>query len=478
MVKGQETLYTELPRREVKWRSVPFSEVVAAGSRLEAAIYNAQSKRAVDAVKNCKYGFVPLRELVSKAYYTGRFKRTYTKSPHGIPFFLPSQMTDIYPKAEKYISRLTKCDIDELRLKRGDVLLTRSGTIGGLALVSKTLENNVFSDDVIRVTIQNNFSGYVYAFLRSSIGNTLLQKDKYGEVIQHIEPEHLSGIPVPNPPNNIKEKINGLIVRSFELRDESNDLIDKANATLIKELELPPIDGFHTERLDSDADVNAYSVKLSELDARIDGSYHLPIAKTITKHLRAHASEVTAVGDKRVSKDIILPGRFKRVYVEEGRGRVFIGGKQIHELDPYGKKYLSLVHHGERIKKQLELSENMTLITCSGTVGKVMLVPRHWNHWTASQHIIRIVPANYDIAGYIMIFLASEYGKQLTVRFTYGSVVDEIDDCHVSQIPFPFLKNAAAQAEINRLALHANELRYQAYLSEREAMSVLENEVL
>jgi type I restriction enzyme S subunit len=173
-----------------------------------------------------------------------------------------------------------------------------------------------------------------------------------------------------------------------------------------------------------------------------------------------------------------LPGRFQRVYVEEGQGRVFIGGKQIYELDPYGKKYLSLTHHGDRIKKQLELAENMTLITCSGTIGKATLVPRHWSNWAASQHIIRVVPANADMAGYLAVFLASNWGRQLITRFTYGSVVDEVDNHHVSKIPFPLLKNAAAQAEINRLALKASELRYQAYELERDAMDALENDVL
>jgi len=57
-------------------------------------------------------------------------------------------------------------------------------------------------------------------------------------------------------------------------------------------------------------------------------------------------------------------------------------------------------------------------------------------------------------------------------------VVDEVDDNHISQVPFPLLKNAAVQTEINRLALQANEMRYQAYQLEQEAMSVLENEVL
>jgi type I restriction enzyme S subunit len=318
-----------------------------------------------------------------------------------MPFHLPSQMTDICPKAEKHISRLTRCDINKLRLRYGDILLSRSGTIGAVALVSKTLDNTVFSDDVIRFTAKDNLSGYIYAYLRSPTGNTLLLTNNYGSAIQHIEPEHIDNILVPNPPDAIKERIGNLIMRSFEMRDKSNELLEKATALLVKELELPPLGGIHTDRLDDSSGVNAFSVKLSELAGRFDASHHLPIVKAITNHLSTHAAEVTVVGDKRVSKDIILPGRFKRVYVEKGHGRVFIGSKQINELDPYSKKYLSLTHHGDRMEKQLGLSENMTLITCSGTIGRVALVGRHWSNWTASQHIIRIVPADNDIAGYI-----------------------------------------------------------------------------
>jgi hypothetical protein len=66
----------------------------------------------------------------------------------------------------------------------------------------------------------------------------------------------------------------------------------------------------------------------------------------------------------------------------------------------------------------------------------------------------------------------------LITRFTCWSVVDEIDYWHVSQILFPLLKNAEIQAEINRFALKANELRYQAHQLEQEAMNVMNYEVI
>ena len=166
------------------------------------------------------------------------------------------------------------------------------------------------------------------------------------------------------------------------------------------------------------------------------------------------------------------------MYVDDGYGRVFIGGKQLWELDPENKKYLSLVHHGDRIAKQLELHENMTLITCSGTIGKVALVGKQWENWTANQHIIRIVPANEELAGYINIFLASDYGFQLITHHTYGSVVDEIDDNHVREIPIPLLKNQDVQQQINILALEANAKRYEAYQLEQEALRIMDEEVI
>ena len=471
---------TELPHEEIKWCTVTLNDVIKAGKRLEASVFEIEGKHARESVENCKYPKSMLCGMdgIASAYTGARFKRIWLKHSEN-PIFQPSTIMDIKPEPDGYISSVTNTDINKLRVKEGQILITCSGTIGKISLVSKTLDNHIFSHDLIRMDVKNPADiGFVYAFLRSRTGNVLLQSNSYGAVITHIEPEHLSSVPIPNPPELLKAKINDLIMKSFDLRDESNELIDRATKMLVDELQLPDINEFKTQKFDKANEVDNYAVKLSELTGRLDGSFHVPIVKAIVDHLEKYADEVTTVGDDSVSKDVILPGRFKRVYVEEGQGRVFFGGKQIFELDPSNKKYLSLVHHADRIKDQLELHENMTLITCSGTIGKVALVPKHWENWTANQHIIRVVPANKKIAGYLSVFLSSVYGYNLITRYTYGSVVDEIDDRHVAQIPFPLLRNKAAQEEINSLALKANELRYEAYLAEQKALQIMDDEVI
>lgn len=437
----------------VKWCSISLSDVIGRGKRLEASVFDVEAKQARQLVEKGKYPVVMLcgNAGLATSYTGARFKRIWVEHSD-YPIYQPSSILDIKPTPDGYISSKTKVDIDGLRVSKGQILMTCSGTIGKVAYVSDTLDSLIFSHDLLRITCKNYYdAGYIYTYFKTKVGQKILTTNMYGAVISHIEAEHLDMIPVPNADDTIKKEIHGLISRSYELRDESNKLLDKADQLMRSSLHLPPI-----SEMKCGNSMNTFSVKLSNFAGRADASYHLPIIQQIISCLKTHAMEVTQIGDPRISKQIILPGRFKRVYVEDEYGKIFIGGKQLLELDPSNKKYLSLSHHGERISKQLELHENMTLITCSGTIGKVALVGRHWENWTANQHIIRVVPAHESIAGYLNVFLSSDYGYQLITRFTYGSVVDEIDDNHVSQIPIPLLKDQKRQLEINTRTVHGN----------------------
>lgn len=466
----------EIQESPVKWCSIALSDVLMKGNRLEASVFDVEAMQAYKLVSTGKYPTVNLIAadgFIEKAHYGGRLKRNYVEKSHenSVGFIGSSEMLDVNPKPVKYMVDTDK--VKDLHVKKNTVLISRSGAIGNMSFVNSTLSKFLVSEHAMRLECRYA-PGYVYAFLKTKIGQAMIHSNIYGAVISQVEPEHLATIPIPKAPDRLINKIDALIKKSYALRDESNNLIERATQMMIAELSLPPI-----EQLGACCPlVNTFSVKLSNLAGRADASYHMPLVNAIIEHLKKYAEEVTVVGDPRISKEVILPGRFKRVYVEEGYGRVFIGGKQIWELDPCNKKYLSIAQHGDRITKQLELHENMTLITCSGTIGKVSLVGKHWENWTANQHIIRIVPSSDDIAGYMNVFLASDYGYPLITRFTYGSVVDEIDDNHVRQIAIPLLKDKSIQKQINDLALEANEKRYEAYCLEQEATRAMNSDVI
>lgn len=238
-----EIVIDEIP---VKWCAVSLSEIIERGMRLEASVYDVEAKQAYMRIKNGLYPAVDLigpNSPVKKAHYGGRLKRNYVEKNEEttVGFIGSSEMLDVSPQPVKFM--IDDDRVSELHVKRGTVLISRSGTIGNMSFVNETLEKFLISEHAMRLEC-NNFPGYVYAYLKTKTGQALIRSNIYGSVIQQIEPEHLASIPIPNAPNEIKAKIDSMIVESYALRDESNHLINEATNLLIDELQLPAINEF------------------------------------------------------------------------------------------------------------------------------------------------------------------------------------------------------------------------------------------
>lgn len=477
---SQTTENQEPKSSDFKWTTVNLQEVFETSYRLEAGVYGIEGKQARQDLARCKWEIVFLcgEKGLTSAYHRPRFKRIYVEKSN-FPIYQPAQINELYPKPSAYISGLTQTDIDALRVEKGQVLLTCSGTIGNCTYVRDTLDNLIFSHDVIRIE-PKEYSGFVYAFLKSKTGFSIINTNNYGAVVKHLEPAHLKAIPIPNPPSVIKQEIHNLIEESFKLRDESNELLDAAQVLLKEALELPSIEVLHEQakQFDETADVLNYSVPLSGIHSRLDGSYYVPVVEVIEQDLAKKAKEIVKVGDDQISQSVVLPSHFKRIYVNEGQGTVLIGGKHIGSLDPADKKYLAAKQYQEKLKNDMLLAENMIIVSAKGTPGKVIIIPSHWQEWFISSNLIKIVPASKEIAGFLYSFLASPYGQTLIKRQIYGAVVDIIEPIHVESIMVPFLKDEKVQAEINDTVLEANRKRTEAYNLEQEALRALDEKVI
>lgn len=294
----------------IKWCSVTLSEVIEKGKRFEASVYDVEAKQAYLRVKNGIYPSVDLigaNSPVRKAHYGGRLKRNYVEknSENSIGFIGSSEMLDVSPQPIKFMVDDER--VSNLHVKKGTVLISRSGTIGNMSFVNETLEKFLISEHAMRLEC-NSYPGYVYAYLKTKTGQALIRSNIYGAVIQQIEPEHLASIPIPDASKKIKSKVDSLIVQSYTLRDDSNAMLEKATQMMINELHLPAIEDFDVKYFKKEASVETFNVKLSDMEYRLDASYHIPIVDTIIRHLKENCDELTTVADPRISKEIILPG--------------------------------------------------------------------------------------------------------------------------------------------------------------------------
>jgi type I restriction enzyme S subunit len=88
----------------------------------------------------------------------------------------------------------------------------------------------------------------------------------------------------------------------------------------------------------------------------------------------------------------------------------------------------------------LRLEEGMTLISCSGTIGRMVYVRSDMAGMWSSQHIMKVVPDPDRIPpGYLYAFLSSKFGGPLVVGGTYGAIIQHIEPHHIANLPVPRL---------------------------------------
>ena len=125
--------------------------------------------------------------------------------PEVEPYYTPSavlqekgdsaKLLDLSRANEKQIKAL-----NAVRVRRGDIVVTRSGSIGRVAVITNRLNNAIVSDDLIRIRIKDQRKmAYVFAFLQSIAAQNQMSKNEYGAVQQHLEPNHVSDILIPVP---------------------------------------------------------------------------------------------------------------------------------------------------------------------------------------------------------------------------------------------------------------------------------------
>jgi len=153
-------------------------------------------------------------------------------------------------------------------------------------------------------------------------------------------------------------------------------------------------------------------------------------------------------------------GPFARTYVaDRTAGVAFLSSADMlcAKLEP--KNYLSkeLTRNLER----LLVSEGTILISCSGTIGNVVMCSKDYNNVAVSQHAIRVNALDEADMGFLYAYLQSEPGQFLLTRNKSGSVIESIYEADVSNLTIPVLPIALRQ-ELSHLIRKANTHRVKA----------------
>lgn len=168
---------------------------------------------------------VRLGDKVKKVFEPNRGSRLKVDDPeYGVPFLSSSEVFEINPTGEYLISRARTPNLDALLLSSTDVLIPRSGQLGGIIgrAVLPLAKNvgNAGSEHLVRVRCFSEAdAAYLWAALASEPGYWALVGTAYGSSIPSLDSGLIEDIQIPWFDIDSRNRIAALVQEALEAQE-------------------------------------------------------------------------------------------------------------------------------------------------------------------------------------------------------------------------------------------------------------------
>ena len=371
------------------------------------------------------YEMLTIKDVTEDIFYGNRAKRVYVKKRnHGIPFLSSSDILQADLENVKLASKKYTPSIEQLTLKKGWTLISRSGTIGNCAFANAKHAQKLASEHVIRL-VPNNIlrGGLVYAYLASNHGHSLLTQGTFGAVIQHIEPDFIASLPIPKFPDDFQKRIDDLIQESANLREQATDALEEA----IKYFDdLYPI---------KDSFRQTFSLNLKGMKLGFAAyNNNLEVDEFVS------AYECNSYKLKSKTSNVFAPPLFKHIYLNKDNGYPFMTGSKLTQFNLRYYRWLSprgVKDINDYVVKRGTLLLYKSGTTDGGILGNVFIADKKLDGCCLSDHVIRVVFEEEKQAYWAFAFLRSKGAVKMLQRLATGTMIPFITPERLSEILIP-----------------------------------------
>lgn len=239
--KAKNTLVKN--RAAVETWSVPLHDIYDNPNlRLDATHYDRETANALQELRKSGH---PLKRLseIADVLLPGQFARIWAKdAQHGRRYINATDLmslNSIGVAEERFLSKETKTDINELVIRKGWLLLTCSGTIGRLFYVTERMDGWVATHDLIRIIPRAGVSvGFLHAYLSSPVAQKQILGHTHGGQIDHVTHHQVGGVLVPELGNEEVKEIHKQMTDALRQRERAiaqvSEIADSVEKTLKK----------------------------------------------------------------------------------------------------------------------------------------------------------------------------------------------------------------------------------------------------
>jgi len=164
---------------------------------------------------------------------------------------------------------------------------------------------------------------------------------------------------------------------------------------------------------------------------------------------------------------IVNAGRISRIWVNDhDYGYPFLSSTDILQADLSNVSFIA--KSVARQTPQLLIKKHWTLITRSGSIGRMAYARADMDGMACTEDVLRVIPDEDKVLpGYIYAYLSTKFGVPLVTSGTYGSIITHLEPHHIAELPVPRLGDVEDRAhELIQQAADAHvesvELRKQA----------------
>ncbi|EJP4819313.1 restriction endonuclease subunit S [Campylobacter upsaliensis] len=184
-----------------------------------------------------EYSVVRLGEILSYISYGASVPNNYTQNKdNGIPLLRIKDIkrNEISADDVVYLEQSCKNKLGECFVKEGDYLITRSGTVGVVAMVSAEYDGFAFGSFMIKFSLNGSLvdKNFISYWLNSKISAIYFEKNKIGAVQGNITIPIIKNTIIPLPPLTEQERIAKEIsqrkTQAKALKQEAKESLESA----------------------------------------------------------------------------------------------------------------------------------------------------------------------------------------------------------------------------------------------------------
>ncbi len=265
------------------------------GGRLDAKYWLPAIRELQRAIQNGKYKSQKLGDFITDIRYGLSTTNDYVE--FGIPFLrilnLKNDGLDLNDLV--YLLEEQKDEIGKAVVHQGDLLISRSGSVGIVVVIPKEAEGFAFGSFMIKFCLNDEINkDYVAAWLNSEASRKLIEREKIGAIQGNITIETIKNFDIPMPPlavqNEVVKKIQGAYEKKHKKEQEIKMLLASIDSFVLEEL------GIEFDKTEGGGKIT-FHVWNSEMVNRIDPMYFHPVRLEALTAIKKSSTPISSLRD-------------------------------------------------------------------------------------------------------------------------------------------------------------------------------------